>query len=78
MSASRNLLYLASGLYHPVYEQLNFDNIYLVDHKFGNNQNGNSDSKVKLIAKDALLAIEELKRKNINYKIIFNTMPLQL
>jgi hypothetical protein len=70
MSASRNLLYLASGSYHPIYEQLNFDNIYLVDHKFGNNQNGNSDSKVKIIAKDALLAIDELKSKNIRFDAV--------
>lgn len=67
MSVSRNILYLASGSNHPIYEQLNFDNIYLVDHKFGNNQKGNIDSKVKLIAKDALLAIDELKKMNIRF-----------
>jgi hypothetical protein len=70
MSASRNLLYLASGSYHPIYEQLNFDNIYLVDYKFGNNQHNGKDAKVKLIGKDALLAIDELKRKNIRFDAI--------
>jgi hypothetical protein len=70
MSASRNLLYLASGSYHPIYEQLNFDNIYLVDYKFVNNQHNSKDAKVKLIGKDALLAIDELKRKNILFDAV--------
>jgi len=70
MSVSRNLLYLASGSSHPIYEQLDFDNIYLVDHKFGNNQHNGKGSKVKLIGKDALLAIDEFKRKNILFDAV--------
>jgi hypothetical protein len=59
------LLYLASGEYRPIYEDLPFDHVILVDRKFNINRiiNRPPNSKVELIEADALQAIKILKRR---------------
>jgi hypothetical protein len=66
----RTLLYLASGEYRLIYEDLPFDKVILVDRRFNINRiiNRPPDSKVELIEADALPAIKRLKR-NTGIKI---------
>jgi hypothetical protein len=57
------LLYLASGNYRPIYEDLDFDQIILVDRNMKLHLPQPADSKVELIRGDALPAIKRLKER---------------
>jgi hypothetical protein len=68
----RTLLYLASGQYHPLYDNLPFDKIILVDRSvkdfYKNYQNLRSITDLPIIeclSMDALYAIDYLKERNI-------------
>ena len=56
-----NLVYLASGLYNPKYEDLPFDNVYLVNLGY----TGKSTSKVRGLKMDALESHKFFKDNNI-------------
>jgi hypothetical protein len=57
------LLYLASGPYRPIYEELPFDNVILVDRSIRKNDEVPAGSKVTLIPGDALPGIRRLKQE---------------
>ena len=57
------LLYLASGKYLSEYENLPFDKVILVDRSIRRSDKVPSDSKVTLIAGDALPGIRRLKQE---------------
>jgi hypothetical protein len=60
---SSTLLYLASGPYRPIYEELPFDNVILVDRSIRKNDEVPAGSKVTLISGDALPGIRRLKQE---------------
>ena len=60
---STTLLYLASGRYRTIYEELPFDNVILVDRSIRRNDEVPPGSKVTLIPGDALRGIRRLKQE---------------
>ena len=61
----KNLVYFASGLYKEDYQNLPYDNIYLIDSRFRFNTNQQIKGKVTCLKMDALEAANYLIDRKI-------------